>query len=92
MKCPNQLNLVLFKVGKQHTDMAVMSVNVMEMHNIWLNPIQFPDDPSRSGAGLKSIPTADAGYRSLRHNIVGSCARYSKRVAIGRTAKNIILR
>ena len=67
-----------------------MPVNVMQVNHIRLKPIQLPDDPSRSGAGLKPVFTADVGLRGLHPNIAAVRAGYPQLMTVGPAAKNVV--
>ena len=81
---------MLFEIGKQYTEVAVMPVDVMQVNHIRPEPIQLPQDPSRSGAGLKPVFTADAGLRGLHPNIAEARAGYPRLMTIGPAAQNMV--
>lgn len=67
-----------------------MPVDVMQVNHIRPEPIQLPQDPSRSGAGLKPVFTADAGLRGLHPNIAEARAGYPRLMTIGPAAQNMV--
>ena len=55
MKSPNQLCFIQAEPGEEHIQVTIMSMNIMQVHNIRLDSFQFPNHPPGYSLGIETI-------------------------------------
>ena len=89
---PDQLDFLLLEVTEQHTKMAVMTVDVMQMDQIGLDALQLRYDPFGSLFGVKAIITQHSGFAGLKTDVASVRVTDAQIVAIRLAAvENIVL-
>ena len=91
MEGPNQFGFVLFKVGEEHPKVAVVAVQIVQMHNVGPDTADVPYHFPRGKAGIKPIVAKQSGCKRLKFGVYGIGAGNTQRIAACFTAvKNII--
>jgi hypothetical protein len=88
---PNQLDLLLLEVTEQHSKMAIMTVDVMQMNQVGLDALQLSDDPLGSLYGIEAIVAEHSGFYGLKEDIASVRATNSSVIAVRPVAvQNIV--
>ena len=66
---PDQLRSLSPEVGKQQLHMAVMAMEIMQVHHIGPDPLQMADHPLGRAPGIEAIVSQDPGAQRLEPDI-----------------------
>ena len=91
MKDPNQFRLFLPEVGKEHFQITVMTVKVVQQHHTGRKPFQFRNDSFGFRMGIKTIVSHNPRFECLNFGVSRLTAGDTQAIAIcGGTEKDIV--
>jgi hypothetical protein len=90
VKSPDQLRLILAEPGKQKLQVAIMTMDIMQMHNVRLDVLQLGDQLPGGQFGIKSIVSQDPGLQRLKFDISAARAGDSGRKSVCFAAEDIV--
>jgi len=90
MESPDQFLLFLPEIPKQHFKVAVVTVNIVQMHDIRLNALQLCDHVPGGLFGMETIVAEKFRFQCLKPDISRLGTGNTQGIPIAAAAENII--